>query len=289
MGNNSTSISRVFTKKVFADLLNTGRNEIYDYVVQHYIGDYKGKTNRELISNIYSRMEKSYRNEYFYMNTLLNKLLIGVHNVNTTTALSQLRIANHIADFVMINGEGRVYEIKSEQDNFNRLNEQLADYFTAFSLVSVLISEKEREHVECQLKKLGTMGKSVGIYVLTGNNTISRKYVRHPREFHDKLDARCLFTILRKTEYQNVLQRYFGTLPQVAPAFYFKECLSMFQEIPILESQKLVMEELKKRNYIKKEFFDTVPSELKYIIYFYRVSKDEKTLDRFLNRTYGGW
>lgn len=288
MRETNTSMSRIFTRKIFYDLLTKGENEVYDYVIRRYVDEPESKTNGKIISEIYSHMEKSYRNEYFYMNTLLNKLLIGRHNVNTTTALSQLRIANHIADFVMINGEGHVYEIKSEHDNFNRLNEQLADYFTAFSLVSVLVSEKEREHVECQLEKLGTMGKSVGIYVLTDNNTISKKYARHPQRFHDKLNARSLFTILRKKEYQNILQKYFDTLPQVAPAFYFKECLSMFQKIPILESQKLVMDELKKRNKIKKEFFDSVPLELKYIIYFYRVSKDEKTLNRFLNRTYGG-
>lgn len=60
-----------------------------------------------------------------HMNTLLNKLLVGKHSVNTTTALAQVRIDQHIADFVMINGEGKLYEIKSELDNFDRLYDQL--------------------------------------------------------------------------------------------------------------------------------------------------------------------
>ena len=59
------------------------------------------------------------------MNTLLNKLLVGIHNVNTTTTLSQIRIGHSIADFAMINGEGQVYEIKSGLDNFDRLYDQL--------------------------------------------------------------------------------------------------------------------------------------------------------------------
>jgi len=59
------------------------------------------------------------------MNTLLNKLLVA--------ALSQVHIGHSIADFVMINGEGQIYEIKSSLDNFDRLCDQLRDYFCAFS------------------------------------------------------------------------------------------------------------------------------------------------------------
>lgn len=289
MRNCNTSISRIFTKKVFTDLLNKGENEIYDYIVQSYIDDCESKTNREIISNIYSRMGESYRNEYFYMNTLLNKLLFGIHNVNTTTALSQVRVSNHIADFVMINGDGHVYEIKSELDNLERLNTQLTDYFKAFSLVSVLSPERERNHVESQLKKLGKMGNAVGIYVLTDRNTIfNRDNYKLPKRFNEKLDSYCLFTLLRKKEYQNIIQEYYGYLPKVAPAFYFKKCYSMFQCIPILEAQKKVMEELKKRNQIKKEFYESVPLELRSLVYFYQISKDTQTLNCFLNQKYGG-
>ncbi len=43
----------------------------------------------------------------------------------------------------MINGEGRVYEIKSDLDNFDRLYDQLRDYYRAFSK-SVCISVYSR-------------------------------------------------------------------------------------------------------------------------------------------------
>ncbi len=172
MNNYNKSINRVFTKKVFHDLISTGSNEVYDFVVQRFLNDSEDKTNGELISEIYSHLSENHRNEYYYTNTLLNKLLVKIHSVTTTTALSQLRIANHIADFVMLNGEGKVYEIKSDLDNFERLNDQLCDYFKAFSYVSVLASEYELEHVERVLAQLGDMGDAVGIYVLTENDTI---------------------------------------------------------------------------------------------------------------------
>lgn len=145
MADNSRAINRVFTRKVICDLIENGRNDVFDYVVKRYIDDPSNKNHGQLISEIYAHLDKQQRNEYFYMNTLLNKLLCGIHNVNTTSAFSQVRIGHSIADFVMINGEGRVYEIKSDLDNFDRLYDQLRDYYCAFSKVSVLASIHELE------------------------------------------------------------------------------------------------------------------------------------------------
>lgn len=50
-------------------------------------------------------MNKNHRNEYFYKNTLLNKLLLGVHKPTTTVALTEIPIAKSKADFVLINGK----------------------------------------------------------------------------------------------------------------------------------------------------------------------------------------
>lgn len=284
---NSRVINRVFTRTVMDDLLKNGHNEIFDVVVNRYVDDPEGKNHGELISEIYSHLGESYRNEYYYMNTLLNKLLVGIHSVNTTTALSQIRIADHIADFVMINGEGQVYEIKSDLDNFERLSEQLYDYYKAFSKVSVLASEHERERIERILDKLGDMGDSVGIYVLSEKDTIfSRTSGRQPKQYDENLDYKCIFALLRKKEYENIILQYYHELPQVAPVFFYKSCLEMFKEIPILEAQKLAFQELKKRNKISKIVFDNIPSELKAAIYFSGLYKKMPDLISMLNTTY---
>lgn len=269
------------------ELIQHGYNEIFDVVVKRYVNDSEAKTHGEIISEIYAHLGESYRNEYYYMNTLLNKLLVGIHSVNTTTALSQVRIGNHIADFVMINGEGQVYEIKSDLDNFERLNDQLYDYFKAFSKVSVLASEHEREHVEHVLDKLGDMGKAVGIYVLSEKDTIfSKTSGREPKQYDDNLDHRCIFTLLRKREYENVLIKYFNEIPQVAPVFHFKACLEQFRQIPILEAQSLAFIELKKRNTITKTIFDNIPTELKSVIYFSNLANKMTEINQLLHRTY---
>lgn len=287
MLDNSRVINRVFTRTVMNDLIKNGHSEVFDVVVQRYVNDPEGKNHGEIISEIYSHLGDSYRNEYYYMNTLLNKLLVGIHSVNTTTALSQIRISDHIADFVMINGEGQVYEIKSDLDNFERLNDQLYDYFKAFSKVSVLASEHEREHVEKVLDKLGDMGDSVGIYVLSENDTIfSKTSGRQPKQYDENLDYKTIFSLLRKKEYENIILNYYHELPKVAPVFFYRTCLELFKKIPILDAQRLAFQELKKRNRISKIVFDNIPSELKAAIYFSGLYKNSFDLNVMLNTTY---
>ena len=287
MSTYNATINRVFSNNVISDLVTKGKNDVYDYVVKRYIKDSRGKTNGQLISEIYKYMGKSHRNEYYYVNTLLNKLLVGIHNVNTTTALTQVRIANHIADFVMINGEGCVYEIKSNLDNMVRLKEQLSDYYKAFSKVSVLVSEKERKNAIAILKELGSMGEAVGIYVLSDSNRIFSKTIsREPKGYNEYLDYSCLFALMRKKEYESVVFSYYHELPSVAPVFYYKECLKKFSEIPILEAQRMVFQQLKKRNRISKEEFESVPLELKSAVYFSPLAKNIDGITSFCSRPY---
>lgn len=289
MADSSRAINRVFTRKVICDLLHGKQNDVFDYVVKRYINDPESKKHGELISEIYAHLGKQQRNEYYYMNTLLNKLLDGIHNVNTTTAFSQIHIGHSIADFVMINGEGRVYEIKSDLDNFDRLYDQLSDYYRAFSKVSVLASIHELEKVKQVLSTFGDMGDAVGIYVLSERNTIfSRERSQEPVEYNDMLDHANIFKLLRKHEYENVLLRYNGQVPQSNPVFHYKICLENFEKIPIFHAQKLAYQELKKRNKITIEEFEAIQLELKSVIYFSGLVRKLPELNELLQTRYGG-
>ncbi|MDR1298532.1 MAG: sce7726 family protein [Deltaproteobacteria bacterium] len=289
MADNSRAINRVFTRGVISDLLQSGSNDVFDCVVRRYVNDSESKTHGELFSEIYTHLGKEKRNEYYYMNTLLNKLLVGIHNVKTTTALSQLRIGQHIADFVMINDEGKVYEIKSELDNFDRLYDQLSDYFKAFSKVSVLAPIHELERIKRVLLDFGDMGNAVGIYVLSDRDTIfSKVHSREPEQYDVTLDHACIFKLLRKREYENAVHNYFGEIPQTTPVFHFRTCLEWFERIPILEAQKLAFTELKKRNAITTTAFSRIQSELKSVVYFSDLAKRLNDVEHMLQLQYRG-
>jgi len=287
VADNSRAINRVFTKGVLTELLETGKNKVFDYVVERYINDPESKTHGELFSEIYKYLDKQKRNEYYYMNTLLNRILVGYHSVNTTCALSQVRIGSHIADFVMINGEGKVYEIKSNFDTLHRLSDQLGDYFRAFGKVSVLTTPHEYERVLVLLEKLGSMGDAVGVFIMNEKDIFfNSNDRREPRLFTDKLEHSCIFKLLRKREYENVVQEYFGELPKTVPVRHFRECLDWFTQIPILEAQNLACKELKKRNIITKMEYNSIQAELKSVVYFSGFVRKLPNIEQLLQTTY---
>jgi hypothetical protein len=265
-------------------MMYDNNNTTYGTVIQRYVNDPEDKNNGTLISEVYRFMSKAYRNEYFYQNTLLNKLLLKKHSINTTTALTQIPISKSKADFILINGKAVVYEIKTELDTFERLSTQLRDYYKAFNHVCVVIDESHYERAVSILTDT-----PVGIYVLTQKNTISSTLKKEPIADNSNLDYIVIFKVLHKREYENILLQYYGKLPVASQVFYYGECLKQFSRIPILEAYTMALEQLKKRNKVLVSEFEKVPYELKSLIYFSKPSKsDWKAINGFLSKKYGG-
>lgn len=282
MNSNNLILNRLFTQYIFGDLVKHHNNDIYCEIVKRYVNDETALNNGEIISQIYKYMSKNYRNEYFYQNTMLNKLLLGRHSVNTTTALTQIPIAKSKADFILINGKAVVYEIKTELDSFERLKTQLADYYKAFNHVCVVTCENNYEKIDSILKNT-----AVGICILTNRNTL--RVEKEPIADNSSLDYKSIFKVLRKNEFESILLDYFKKLPDATPVFYYDECFKWFTEIPLEEAYLRTLKILKKRNKIIKESFHNVPYELKSLMYFYNASKiDYFGLNQFLQAKYRG-
>lgn len=259
-------------------------DNVYSSVVRRYTSNAVQKNNRELISEIYCKLKNNYRNEYFYKNTLLNKLLLGVHSVNTTTALTEMAIAKSKADFVLINGKAVVYEIKTELDNLDRLNSQIDDYYKAFDHVAVVTYEKNLQQLQ---KVLESIDKPVGIYVLRKNGKLGT--IQNPQRYTIDLDKEVIFKLLRKSEYEDIIAQRYGYLPEVTQFKYYSACKEMFLQIPIEESYLLVLRLLKKRMQLEKEEFVKIPYELKFLAYFMELTyNDYQKLEEFLESQYGG-
>lgn len=275
-GNNSI-LNRLFTQSIFMDLINDQEIPVYDTCIHRYLYNLNEMNNGQLISKLYKYMEKKYRNEYVYKNTLLNKLLLGRHSLNTTTVLSELPINKSKADFILINGKAVVYEIKTELDTFDRLNSQINDYYKAFNHVCVVTCESNYNKLKEILKD-----SNVGICVLTSRSTISTR--KEPIEDNTNLDHSTLFKILRKKEFENILMNYYGELPQTSQVKYYRECFQLFMEIKIETAYKYFLEQVKIRINIEKEEFKKVPYELRFLIYISEYRKnDYLKLFRFLN------
>ncbi|MGD1823600.1 MAG: sce7726 family protein [Pleomorphochaeta sp.] len=273
-------INKLFTQNNFSNLLNNNySNKIYDCIINDIVQIDKQEfiDNQKAINLIYKYMAKNYRNEYFYQNTLFNKLLLGRHSLNTTAAISQLPINKSIADYIMINGKAVVYEIKTELDSFNRLKTQLNDYQRAFNNICVVTCEQNYSKLESLLKET-----DIGIYVLSDNNTLQyrKKYV----ENNNYLDYRTIFNILRKKEYERIIKDYYQKLPKTSQVKYYDACLKAIKAIPMNIFYSEFIKILKQRNKIDQDKFDQIPYELKSLVYFSdRKKVDFQQLSSFLS------
>ena len=279
-----SNLNRIFTRHMLRQFMDGKTDNVYATVVKRYISNPNQKNNRQLISEIYCELKNNYRNEYFYKNTLLNKLLLGVHSINTTTALTEVAIAKSKADFVLINGKAVVYEIKTELDNLERLSSQIDDYYKAFDHVAVVTFEKNLVQLQ---KVLDNIDKPVGIYVLRKNGKLGT--VQKPQKYVEDLNKEIIFKLLRKNEYEKIIGRYYGYLPEVSQFKYYTACKQLFLQIPLEESYLNVLKILKKRMQLEKEEFVKVPYELKFLTYFMELKCDDyQKLEMFLEQQYGG-
>ena len=175
-------ISKIFTIPYFDRLIEKNNvPDSFQKCITRYVKDDQDLTYGKVISRIYSYMDNEYRNEYYYKNTLFNNLLLQKHSLLETAALTELPIANSKADFVMINGKGIVYEIKTDLDNLQRLESQIIDYYKVFKYVNVVVSKKQLEKVKEFLQET-----KVGIYELTD----SKKFICRKNRILIKMDYR---------------------------------------------------------------------------------------------------
>ena len=255
-------INKIFTVSYMDSLIGEVRvPNSFLCCVERFIKE--GDTIGNVISKIYKYMDFSYRNEYFYKNTILNKLLIEKHDLYSTSALTELPIGESKADFAIINGKGVIYEIKTDLDNLQRLSSQLSDYYKVFSYVYVVVGKKQVETVKALLDKT-----KVGIYELVSNgNLICRKKALCDRTH---LSYEAMFGALRKQEFESIILSHYGSLPQTNDFNYYRECRAKFAGINLLTLQKMVMECLKRRTLIVINNPDIadIPYELRFYAYF---------------------
>lgn len=219
------------------------------------------QSNLDFIKVIYKHLLQSYRNEYVYKNTVFNKIVLGKHNLRTTKVLNEFKIGKSIADTIVLNGEAHVFEIKTELDSLQKLNKQISDYQKAFTLVSVILHEKDRKNI------LELVPERIGIYQLTTRGHISE--IRKPESNSELLDTETMHKCLRKEEYSRIIQERFGELPVVPNTLFYKECRKFLNRIPEEELHLLMLRQLKERNLVSSNHLESsfTPKELKHICY----------------------
>jgi hypothetical protein len=272
-------ISSIFCPATFREVLRDPEQARLVQKVIKYKATRRPLKVRTLLYQFYGELESNYCNEYLFKNSLLNTKLLEAHGLADTVVLNEFRIANSIADFVLLNGEIRTFEIKTDLDNFDKLEKQILDYQQFSNRVSVVVSSKAASRMERSLS-----GSTVGLIAF--NEKSSLQTIKESVVDNSKLSHEVLFKALRKSEYISALRGLSVDIPEIPNTMIFRECLQLSKRIDILEFQTAVRDALKTRTLKCPDLLnsDKTPKYLKHICYSLNPSETEyRRLFEFLD------
>ncbi|EGR0208220.1 sce7726 family protein [Vibrio vulnificus] len=227
--------------------------------------DSSSDTVRDIYERFYTELCKHYRFEYFYKNSIINKQLLGRHSLNTATMLSEFRVGQNIADCVLLNGIATCYEIKTEYDSLERLEEQIDAYCSVFDSVYVVCDAK---HIE---KIVETIPSEVGIIQLTRRNTLSPKRQASDLRSRD-INVENVMGSLRADEYKHLAQMISGFVPNVSNIKMYSACYQIISEADPSEIRERYREVLKAHRKPNVSFVSSLPKSLKNAGVSYKLS-----------------
>lgn len=264
------SLSQIFTPSNFNKIVRKDDISFTKGRIKKHVNISQTINNQNLIEYLYNQLLKNYKSEYLYKNALLNKLLLGRYSLKTSTLFNEFKIGNSIADIVILNGDAKVYEIKTEYDSLEKLNKQILDYQQFANKVYVVSNSKHIDKLLSDYKE-----SNIGVIEFTKTNTF--KEVLAAKENKEYFQHDTIFKTLRKNEYLEIVYDYFGYLPNVPNTRIFRESLNLITKINVENFQKIAFQKLKSRKLKCPELLKSrkTPYELKHICYSLNMSNKE--------------
>ena len=252
--------SRLFSPPVFKKIVAKNDSTYFvDNIEPRLKNSSKETSNLTLIKSFYKTLEKKYRCEYIYKNTLFNAIL-KEHGLKSTLTLNEFKIGKSIADLVLLNGAAKVYEIKTELDSLDKLDKQISDYLKFADKIYIVTDDTHAAQLQTAYSD-----SSIGIVLLNQKNKLET--IKEAESDTSNFDFDILFKVLRKQEYLDLTMSNFNYIPDVPNTKIFRCCYALLRDVDILEFQKQVVAKLKERTIQnpKKLMSRKTPKELKYI------------------------
>jgi hypothetical protein len=180
-------------------------------------------------------------------------VLLGIHNLDTASMLTEFRVGQCKVDVVVLNGTGTAYEIKSERDSLVRLRNQVEHYLKVFASVNVIVGENHLEEV------LNRTPEEVGVTVLSGTYTISSR--RAAVVDASRTSPAWIFDAIRVKEAETVLRNAGIDIPQVPNTRKYAALRELFLSLDPATAHEAMVTVLKKSRNLSslKSLLDAVP------------------------------
>lgn len=266
------SVSSAYSRSAFFDILNFDDYSQIDTLCSRYTSQKcLNLTYLQVLKSIYSIMKRQYRCEYVFKNELINQLLLKKYGTRNTTYISEFHVGNSVADLVLLNGESKAFEIKTEYDSPFRLQKQLADYKTVFDKCYIVIpAEKLAEYID----KIDT---TVGIVLLYAESGQVRLEEYKSASFNYILDKELFMSTLRTKEYECIVESLNGRLPAVAKSQMYKECKRIILDAEDSVLRYFFLTLLKRRSDVTKRL-RTYPPFLRQMILSLNLTEEKSAI-----------
>ncbi|AIA45780.1 sce7726 family protein [Serratia marcescens] len=252
------TISRIFSRPVVLELAQKNRADLFKEILR---GSYPASMLEDkpiffIYDEIYRLLQKKYRNEYIYKNEIAKKIIKGCHRYNNVSYVNEFKVNGCIADVAIFNGTSTAYEIKTELDSFDRLQEQLSVYKEVFEFVHLVIPAHKLTQA------LDLVDENTGVIILKENNVL--KYERLAKSNMDVLSKDKIFNCFRPTEYISLHEDITGSKPLGRAADVKHECRRVFLDLNTEHAHAEMLKILRKRSLenFEKENFRALPQSL---------------------------
>lgn len=246
--------AKLFSSKRIAEIASGNFSYLLDVAARYQSSLESTFTAAEVVDLVYADLSKDYRSEYFFKNTVAQKLLLGRHSVNTATILPEFRVGRSKADCVILNGSSTCYEIKSDFDNLDRLPEQLSYYKRIFDKTYVVVG---KSHLN---KVLNLCCDDVGIIELTPRKSL--RVIREANTSKDPVDVPILMRSLRVDEYKEITSKVSGESIEYPNTEIFSVCESILINSPSSDVRQAFCSTLKRSRKVEKDYILSLPRSL---------------------------
>ena len=207
----ATALARFFSASVLKELAARGRSPSLARLIRESglnpdprSTDWIGALFDEAFGQLKHR---AHRHEYIYKAALTQKVLLGIHSLQTASMVTEFRVGRSKADVVILNGTGTVYEIKSERDSLSRLAGQIDAYSRVFATVNVIVGENHLRGVETSVPD------HVGIMVLSDRYQV--RTLKRAVDDPGRTDPGAIFDAINQREASLILKSAGKPLPDV--------------------------------------------------------------------------
>lgn len=235
------SAATAFSRNAVTDVMKYHDFAQLDWVLSLCINRNDLNTYLDLMNVVYRNMTKHYRCEYVYKNEILRHLVRSFRKSDRTVVFNEFRVTDSIVDLAMFNGESKAFEIKTEYDSTKRLSKQICAYNHVFDKCYVVVPEEKLSLY------MSTISDTTGIILLTyGKGRVCLNTLREA-EPSSNIDAHTLIRCLRTSEYEGMVEAYYGQLPEVSAADRFDACAEKLSQIPSLVLRNMFLSAMKRR------------------------------------------